>query len=236
VTPEAGGRGPGGLTRGQRFKAASIAAIGYPLIALLGRTLRWRVEGLENFDAVLAFGRQPVMAFWHDRILAATYYFRRRGIVVITSENFDGEWIARIIEKFGYGTARGSTTRGGWKALLQLVREMGAGRAAGFTLDGPRGPARQAQSGAIWLAGSTGNPLLPFHLEASRHWTAPSWDRAQIPKPFSTVALVVGHPIDVPRNADDVTIERKRIELETALAAIEARTLAILARRKLVGP
>ena len=114
-------------------------------------TLRWRVEGLHHFDAILASGRQPVMAFWHGRILPATFYFRRRGIVVITSENFDGEWIARIIERFGYGTARGSTTRGGRKALLQLVRDMEEGKPAGFTLDGPRGPARVAQPGAIGL-------------------------------------------------------------------------------------
>ena len=80
------------------------------------------------------------MAFWHGRILPATYYFRRRGIVVITSENFDGEWIARIIERFGYGTARGSTSRGGLKAMLQLTRDMAAGKPAGFTLTVRAGP------------------------------------------------------------------------------------------------
>jgi hypothetical protein len=170
------------------------------------------------------------MAFWHGRILPATYFFRRRGIVVITSENFDGEWIARIIERFGYGTARGSTSRGGRKALLQLVREMEAGKPAGFTLDGPRGPAKQAQPGAVWLAGATGNPLLPFHLEASSHWTARSWDRTQVPRPFSTVALVVGAPIDVPRDADDGAIERKRSELESSLAALETRARELLAQ------
>jgi hypothetical protein len=211
------------LTPFQRVKAAVIAGLAYPLIALLGRTLRWKVEGLEHLDAVVRSGRQPVMAFWHGRILPATYFFRRRGIVVITSENFDGEWIARIIERFGYGTARGSTSRGGRRALLQLVRDMEAGKPAGFTLDGPRGPAKQAQPGAVWLAGATGNPLLPFHLEASSHWTARSWDRTQVPKPFATVALVVGAPIDVPRDVDEGTIEQKRSELESSLAMLEAR-------------
>src|ERR671924_844684 len=121
----------------KRVEAAAIAALAYPLINALGHTFRWRVEGLQHLDAVIASGRQPVMAFWHGRILPATYYFRGRGIVVITSENFDGEWIARIIERFGYGTARGSTTRGGRKAMIQLLRDMKAGRPAGFTLDGP---------------------------------------------------------------------------------------------------
>src|SRR5450759_4958981 len=164
-------------SRSKRIQAKLIAALGYRFVALLGSTLTWRTEGLDHLDAITAGGRQPIMAFWHGRILPATYFFRRRGIVVITSENFDGEWIAGIIERFGYGTARGSTSRGGLKALLQLVRDMEAGKPAGFTVDGPRGPARVAQPGAVWLAKATGNPVLPFHLEASAHWTMSSWDR-----------------------------------------------------------
>jgi len=214
----------------RRAQATAIASIGYPLIAALGRTLRWRVEGLEHFDRVTESGRQPVMAFWHGRILTATYYFRRRGIVVITSENFDGEWIARIIERFGYGTARGSTSRGARRAMLQLVRDMKQGKPAGFTLDGPRGPARVAQPGAVWLAGVTGNPLLPFHLEASSHWTLRSWDQTQIPKPFSTVALVIGEPIDVPSTESETQLEESRQQLETALSKLEARALALVGR------
>lgn len=212
----------------KRIQAALIAAAGYPLVAGLGRTLRWRVEGLEHLEAVRRSGRLPVMAFWHGRILPATWFFRRRGIVVITSDNFDGEWIARIIERFGYGTARGSTSRGGRRALLQLRRDMAAGKAAGFTVDGPRGPARCAQPGAVWLAGATGNPLLPFHVEAARHWTARSWDRTQIPRPFSLVALAVGAPIEVPADPDGEMIEQKRLELERALFALEARAAALL--------
>ena len=100
-------------SRIKRFQVAAISGIGYPLINALGHTLRWRVEGLHHLDAIRASGRQPVMGFWHGRILPATIrHFRWRGIVVITSENFDGEWIARMIGRFGYGTARGSTSRG----------------------------------------------------------------------------------------------------------------------------
>jgi hypothetical protein len=215
-------------SRAKRFEAAAIAALGYPIINALGHTLRWRVEGLHHLDAIHASGRQPVMAFWHGRILPATFYFRRRGIVVITSENFDGEWIARIIERFGYGTARGSTTRGGRKAILQMVRDMKAGRPAGFTLDGPRGPARVAQPGAVWLASATGNPLLPFHLEASSYWSARSWDRTQVPKPFSTVALVIGEPLEVAKDASEEALERARLGVERALAALESRALEML--------
>jgi lysophospholipid acyltransferase (LPLAT)-like uncharacterized protein len=215
-------------SRARRLQAWAISSVGYRLVAALGATLRWRIDGLEHFDSLVRSGRQPVMAFWHGRILPATYYFRRRGIVVITSENFDGEWIAGIIERFGYGTARGSTSRGGRRALLQLTRDLAAGKPAGFTLDGPRGPARVAQPGAIWLAKSTGHPVLPFHLEASRHWTLNSWDRTQIPKPFATVALVVGEPFAVPRDADDAAIEASRQLLEERLRALEDRARAML--------
>ncbi|HET9267596.1 MAG TPA: lysophospholipid acyltransferase family protein [Vicinamibacterales bacterium] len=215
-------------SRWKRVQAAAIAGVGYPVIAALGGTLRWRVAGLQHLDAIRAAGHQPVMAFWHGRILPATYYFRRRGIVVITSENFDGEWIARIIERFGYGTARGSTSSGGKRAILQLMRELKAGHPAGFTLDGPRGPARVAQPGAVWLAMATGNPLLPFHLEASAAWTARSWDRTQIPKPFSTVGLAVGEPLYVEPNASAEALEAARLELERRLTVLEIEARRLL--------
>ena len=215
-------------SRLKRLEAAAISAVGYRLVAGLGATLRWRVEGLDHLDAPVREGRQPIMAFWHGRILPATFYFRRRGIVVITSENFDGEWIAGIIERFGYGTARGSTSRGAVKALVRLKRDMAAGKPAAFTLDGPRGPARVAQPGAIWLAKATGNPIVPFHIEAGRHWTLRSWDRTQIPKPFSDVAIAIGEPIEVPSGADDAALEQARLTLEARLTALEARALAML--------
>jgi len=215
-------------SRSKRLQAHLISVLGYRIISLLGSTLRWKTEGLEHFDAIVRSGHQPVMAFWHGRILPATYYFRRRGIVVITSENFDGEWIAGIIERFGFGTARGSTSRGARKALLQLKRDMAAGKPAGFTLDGPRGPARTAQPGAVWLAKATGNPVLPFHLEADRSWTINSWDRTQIPKPFATVAISMGEPFAVPADADEAGIEAARVLLERRLAALESRATELL--------
>jgi lysophospholipid acyltransferase (LPLAT)-like uncharacterized protein len=209
---------------------ALIAALGYPLLSALGRTLRWRVEGQQHMDAILAAGHQPIMAFWHGRILPATLRFRNRNIIVITSENFDGEWIARIIERFGYGTARGSSSRGGLKALLKLVRDMEAGKPTGFTIDGPRGPARVAQPGALWLAKATGNPVLPFHLESSSHWTMSSWDKTQVPKPFATVAVVMGEPLYVPRATTAAELEAARGELERRLTMLEARAHTMLRR------
>jgi len=219
-------------SRAKRAQARLIAAVGYPLIASLGATLRWREDGQAHLDAVAARGQQPILSFWHGRILPATVYFRRRGIVVITSENFDGEWIARIIERFGYGTARGSTSRGARKALLQLTRDMAAGRPAAFTIDGPRGPARIAQPGAVWLAKATGNPVVPFHMEASRAWTLGSWDRTQIPRPFATIAVAIGEPLYVAPDADAAAIEQARQELEWRLVALEQKAAEVVNSRQ----
>ena len=215
-------------SRRKQLEAKLIAFAGYRVLALLGLTLRWRTDGFERFDAVRAQGRQPIIACWHGRILSGILWFKRRGVVALASQNFDGEWISGILERFGYGVVRGSSSRGASRALLQLTREIGSGKAAAFTVDGPRGPARVAQPGALWLAKATGNPVLPFHLEASRFWTLGSWDGTQIPKPFSTVALAVGEPFDVPADAGDEGMERARLSLEERLRALEAHARALL--------
>ena len=145
----------------------------------------------------------------------------------MTSRNFDGAWIARILQKFGFGTARGSTSRGGARALAQLRRDLVSGRPVAFTVDGPRGPARVVKAGVVFLAGLTEHPILPYHIESDRHWTLNSWDLTQIPKPFSTVALVIGEPIPV-AGTDDGTLEAKSAEVHAALEALEQRALALL--------
>ena len=218
----------------KRAEVATIAALGYPLMRALGATWSWKVSGAEHLQVVDANGHQPILSFWHGRIFPATLYFQRRGIVVITSENYDGEWIARIITKFGYGTARGSTSRGGSRALLQMVRDVKS-KAVAFTLDGPRGPAEVAQPGAVWLSKATGNPLVPFHAEAVSSWSLKSWDRTQIPKPFTTVAMAIGVPLYVPREADDAALEQWRGRLQDSLAHCRATCGELLATRSSAG-
>jgi lysophospholipid acyltransferase (LPLAT)-like uncharacterized protein len=215
------------LSASDRFKAAAIAVTAYPLIAALCWTYKWRVEGAEHYAQVSASGKQPILALWHGRILPGLHYFRNRGVVVITSQNFDGEWIARILHRFGFGTARGSTSRGGARALVQLRRDLLAGKPAAFTVDGPRGPARVVQPGVAFLAGATGHPILPYHIESNRHWTLRSWDRTQIPKPFSTVVLVIGAPIEVV-GTDEPSLNRGVDEVGRTLRSLEEHALGIL--------
>jgi lysophospholipid acyltransferase (LPLAT)-like uncharacterized protein len=96
-----------------------------------------------------------------------------------------------------------------------------------FTVAGPRGPARVAQSGAVWLAGASGQPVVPFHIEAARSWTTSSWDRAQIPKPFSAMAVAIGPPIEIADTREEI-VEQARVELERSLGALETRARAML--------
>jgi len=211
----------------KRAEVAAIVTLGYPVVRGLTSTWRWKVSGAEHVDAITDAGHQPILALWHGRILAAAPYFQGRGIVAMASENFDGEWIARLLGKFGYGAARGSTSRRGPAALRQLVKEVKAHGVA-FTLDGPRGPAEGAQPGAVWLAKATGQPLLPFHSEAASSWTMNSWDRTQIPKPFTTVAMAIGAPLYVPRSAGKQELDEARQRLQDALAECRQRAASLL--------
>ena len=216
------------LTPGQVRKAALIAAAATPLIRGLGATYRWQVEGFEHYESVIASGRPPIFAFWHGRILPATLFWKNRGIVVITSQNFDGEWIAGIIRRFGYGTARGSTSRGGARALVQLRQDLAGGKPAAFTVDGPRGPARVAQPGAVFLAGATGHPILPFHIDCDSAWTMKSWDRTQVPRPFATIAVAIGTPIRI-GDTDGATVNAGAQQLQHTLQVLELTTQRIIA-------
>lgn len=208
-------------SRWKRTQAAAIAMLGWPVVEALAGTYTFDVIGGEHFAMFDAGAPAPILAFWHGRVLAAVPVFRDRGVVVITSENFDGEWISGIIRRFGYGTARGSSSRGGARALVQLRRELAGGHPVAFTIDGPRGPARVAQPGAVWLAGATGHPILPFHIEADRAWTVRSWDRHQVPKPGATVRVALGEPLYV-TGTDEATLESARAALEQRLRDLES--------------
>lgn len=204
----------------ERMLIRAADVVFFLAIKLIGATIRWETEGLENLDSVESASRIPIFCLWHDRIFGGTYFLRDRGIVVITSQSLDGEYIARFLKRLGYGTVRGSSTRGGVKALVEMIRCMRSGRPMAFTVDGPRGPRYEAKKGAALLAKKTGNPMVPFGVEAARFWNVKSWDRMQIPIPFTKARFIVGNPIYVGPDADDDEVTRKTIELQSALDAI----------------
>jgi len=197
------------------IRAADLAF--YFLISLVGRTARFEVIGWENHEQVEAEGGLPIYVFWHDRIFLTTYWWRKRRIVVMTSRSFDGEYIARFIQRFGYGAVRGSSTRGGVGAVVEMARLMRAGCTTAFTIDGPKGPRYVAKMGAVLLAKKTGHPILPVTMAVDRYWMLPSWDLFQIPKPFTRARVYVAPPIYVPADADEEMLNAKRDELQRVL-------------------
>jgi len=210
------------------FKARLLIRIAdlvfFVLIKLIVRTVRFHVEGWENWEAAARHGKIPIYTFWHNRVFLATYFWRRRRIVVLTSRSFDGEYIARFIQRFGYGAVRGSSTRGAVGALVEMVRLMRAGCPTAFTIDGPKGPRYVAKMGAVLLAKKTGNPILPFTISPARLWSArKSWDQFQVPKPFTRALVVIAPPIYVDSDADEANLEARRDELQRALDELNRR-------------
>ena len=201
----------------QRVTIRLADIIFYVLIKALGSGTRFEVRGTEHLEAVKAIGKLPIISFWHDRIFLGTYFFRNQGIVVMTSQSFDGEYIARFIQRFGYGAIRGSATRGGARALIEMIKSMRNGHAMSLTLDGPRGPRYNAKPGAVLLAKKTGHPLIPFVVQPKKFFTLNSWDKMQIPIPFSRALAAIGEPIYVDQDADEETVAAKLEEVQRSL-------------------
>jgi lysophospholipid acyltransferase (LPLAT)-like uncharacterized protein len=189
----------------------------YVLIKIIGVTARFEVIGWENHERVEKEGALPIYVFWHDRIFLTTYWWRNRRIVVLTSRSFDGEYIARFIQRFGYGAVRGSSTRGGVAAIVEMTRLMRAGCTTAFTIDGPKGPPHVAKKGAVLLAKKSGHPIIPVTMELARCWKVSSWDSFQIPKPFTKARVYVAPAISVPGDADEETLNAKNAQLQRAL-------------------
>ena len=200
-----------------RFLIKAADLVFYVLINLIGLTARFDVVGWENHEQAEKNSGLPIYVFWHNRIFLTTYWWRKRRIVVMTSRSFDGEYIARFIQRFGYGAVRGSSTRGGVGAIVEMARLMRAGCTTAFTVDGPKGPPYVAKMGAVLLAKKSGHPIVPVTMALARYWTTPSWDSFQIPKPFTRARVYVAPPIYVPADADENLLAAKRDELQQTL-------------------
>jgi lysophospholipid acyltransferase (LPLAT)-like uncharacterized protein len=205
------------FSRSQRLKASLIGWVGYLVIHLLGRTIRWESVGDSHLEDILKSGHRAIFTFWHGRIFPATYYWRNRGIVVMTSMNLDGEAIAQCIQRFGYGAARGSSSRGGMRALAELAQLIRQGRDAAFTIDGPRGPRYVAKQGPVLLAFKTGAAVFCFHISMKHKVQLKSWDHFQIPLPFTRAVVLKAPPIWVPPNASEEHLRDLHVKMQQTL-------------------
>jgi lysophospholipid acyltransferase (LPLAT)-like uncharacterized protein len=198
-----------------------ISWAGYLAIGLIGPTLRFSLSWEEEPDPPNAIFERPVIySFWHRAVFPATWMWRKQSIAVMVSRSFDGEYIARIIEKFGFVTVRGSSSRGGAEALLGMREELEKGQAVAFTIDGPRGPKYVAKPGPVRLSRATGFPMAAFYLALSDRWVLKTWDDFMIPKPFSKVLVRASSKIRVPTEADDAQMSDFQWQLQAALERV----------------
>ena len=215
---------PRAFTLWERVQIFFASWIGYLAVLLIGRTLRFEVYGWENWEAARKIGKGLIYTFWHREIFAATWFWRKRGIVVMTSQNFDGEYIARIIERHGCGAARGSSSRGGTRALVEMIRCLRKGVDTAFSIDGPRGPRFVAKQGSVLLAKPTGAAILCFHIALRKAYVfRKSWDQTQIPYPFTRAAIFIAPPILVSPDADEEEQSRKLQEVQATLDELRGR-------------
>lgn len=212
------------FTRWQRFQIFAAGWVGTFAVAIVGRMLRWEIHGWENWEAARQAGKGIIYTFWHREICPATWFWRQRGIVVMTSRNFDGEYVARIIQRHGYGAARGSSSRGASGALAEMIRSLRHGRDAAFTIDGPRGPRFVAKSGSVILSKATGAAILCFHIAVKKAYVFErSWDLFQIPHLFSRAAVFIAPPLVVEPGADEAAVAARQREVQAALESLQQR-------------
>ncbi|MFN2432273.1 MAG: lysophospholipid acyltransferase family protein [Gemmatimonadota bacterium] len=194
------------------------------LLRALGATWRYEVEGLEHLRE--ARERSPegrvLFCLWHGGLLPLAHVARGRAMRALVSRNRDGEIAVRVAARLGFVPVRGSSSRGGARAVREALRGAGGADLA-VTPDGPRGPRQRFQSGAVFLAARAGLPIVPVGCGADRAWRLSSWDGFLVPRPFARVRVVCGPPLLVPPQAGGESRERCRTAAERALAAATAR-------------
>jgi lysophospholipid acyltransferase (LPLAT)-like uncharacterized protein len=212
---------PATINLKRRLALALLPPLGAMLIRLLGVTLKYQEIG----DPCAHADRNPqtrVYCMWHRSLLSVAYHFRKRRIAILISPSFDGELITQTIQRVGYTTVRGSSSRGGAAGLLGMQRALDATdktrcNYAAFTSDGPRGPVYHAKPGGVMLAQRTGGGVGIFYAAPMRAWELRSWDRFLIPKPFSTIVICWQMPVPVLPDEDETSREATRQAVEDAL-------------------
>jgi lysophospholipid acyltransferase (LPLAT)-like uncharacterized protein len=205
----------------RRLQIPIIAAVVYSVIRALGPTLRFEVLGWHHAQEVHASGRRCVWAFWHRVIIPMSWWARDMGIVVMNTTAFDGQWTRKVIEWLGFGTAQGSSSRGGLRGLAVMARRIEEGKDCAFTIDGPRGPRYVAKPGPVMLARKTEAPIQVFHVGVEHGKTfEKTWDHFLLPRPFSRAVILFSPLIEVPQDADAAAMEAKHNEMQRELERV----------------
>ena len=202
-----------------------VGAVGPVLLRIWTWTLRIRYVDVKHQHNGMPWGRtHGVYVFWHQRMLVFAALYRNSDVRILISQHGDGDMIARVVERLGFRPVRGSSTRGGTRAILEILRQKTEDFTIAITPDGPRGPRHVFQEGAIYLASRTGLPIYPVVVSFKRHAKLPTWDGFILPCPFTATVVRLGKPFEVPRNADREAIEAVRAEVEKSLRDLTETT------------
>ena len=200
-----------------------LIAFGFYLLQVWARTIRYEIDDRANVVGKQLEGNY-IAALWHNRLLLISFvlkkFFPERPGAGLISASRDGDLIADATKRFGFDVVRGSSSRTGAAALLELSNVLSSGRDVLITPDGPRGPAYQLGPGIIFLAQKTGAPVVPVNMEYSSCWRVKSWDRFIIPKPFSKVRVIIGQPQQVRSTSTSEEFEQERVRLENAMMSL----------------
>jgi len=198
-----------------------ISWAGYVAISVIGSTLRYSISWEdESLRPGSTFEEPTIYSFWHRAVFPASWMWRKRRIIVMVSRSFDGEYIARIIERLGFGAVRGSSSRGGTGALLGMKSILESGESVAFTIDGPRGPKYVAKPGPVGLSKVTGIPMAAFYVALSDAWVLKTWDDFMIPKPFARALVRLSRKAVVPADADDSQLADYQSQLQASLERV----------------
>ena len=187
-----------------------------PLLALFIKLLMLscrvtKIDGLDREkEALKRSGGNAIYVSWHQRIPYLSHLVGCRNITVMVSQSRDGEYAARLVKMMGIDSIRGSSTRGGKTALVNIIKQLKEGKSGGMLADGPLGPARVAKIGTIIMAHRSGTPIIPVTWSADRLWILNSWDRFLIPKPFARVVVYIGEPLWIPEESENGELEGYR--------------------------
>ena len=219
------------FTLRQRISLWLVAWASYFAITLIGPTLRYSISWEEPPSSPDAIYERPVIySFWHRAVFAGAWLWRNVGAAVMVSRSFDGEFIARTIDKLGFVAVRGSSSRGGAQGLLGLKNQLEQGNPVVLTIDGPRGPKYVAKPGPVFLSRTTELPMVAFYVAVDDPWVLNTWDALIIPKPFSKALVRFSTKMRVPPDADDEQMTDFHRQLQSALDRVTAFAEANVAR------
>lgn len=197
------------------------------LLSSIVVTCRFKYHNRDAYDSLISAGKPFVAVVWHDCSTIAGWAMKNQPVTIMVSDSRDGEYVSRLSNLLGIRTLRGSSSKGGGRAMMSVLRLLRKNKPIAITPDGPRGPRYQLQHGCLWAAALNNVPIIHLHVEATRQWRLRSWDQHQIPKPFSTIHVSFAPEVRVDRSELDANIDEAAQKVRAVMLSNVLATQAL---------